>query len=158
MQVVYRAKLIYLAYVWREDIVSMILECVAKGAEGGEDANGVKVLIWELLQPLIDKGRGRLDFARRHCDERYIFEDRRRYALHIYVPGWVNMCVNVELKEAEDLRACAGAIVARLLSSQEEVESLNIPNPLVQEVKGWIIWMNDTNHNQSSAWNRLGLE
>lgn len=150
MPVAYRAKLIYLGYVWREDIISTLLECVAKGAEGGRDANGVKELLWELLQPLIGP-RGRLDFARRHCYEWYISEDRRRYSLHIYVPGWVNMCVNVELKEAEGLRACAGVIVARLLTSPEEVEALNIPSPLAEEVKDWIIWMNDTNNIQFSS-------
>ena len=148
MSAVYRTKLVYLAYARREDIVSSLLKCVRKAAESGRDVEGVVTLMWTHLKTLIDPLGRRWDFGLgcehgRMCDRWYILDDKRKFGLHIYVRGWLNVCLIVDVKNAVGLRASASATVAGLLSSENEVECLNLPSPLVQEVKDWVIWIND---------------
>ena len=145
MPFVYRVKLVYLAYARREDIVPSLLKCVRKAAEGGVGVEVMEAIMSAHLKTLIDPlGH----FWDRCLISRwktfFEVEDKRKFGLHIYVPGWLNVLLRLDVKAAVGLRASASAVVAGLLSSEKEVESLNLPSPLAQEVKDWVIWINYT--------------
>jgi hypothetical protein len=152
MAVVYRVKLVYLAYARREDIIPSLLNSVRKAAEGGVEVEGMEAIITAHLKTLIDPlglfWDNSVD-SRRIClisrwKTFFEVEDKRKFGLHIYVPDWLNVLLRMDVKDVVGLRASASAVVAGLLSSEKEVESLKLPSPLVQEVKDWVIWINDT--------------
>jgi len=124
----------------REDVIPGLTECIRRSAEGGGDVTRVKADLWNHLTPLIDpfylEGRGAAQ-----CSVWRVSEDQRYYTLHIYVPCCLNIAVYVEGKAATQLRDFSAAIIARHLSSEEEVEVLGLPSPLVPEVKAWVAWV-----------------
>jgi len=139
MVVFYRVHARVLKTSTREDVIPGLVECIRTTAEGGGDVTRVKSDLWSHLIPLIDpyylNGRGATT-----CSIWRVSEDQLYYTLHIYIPCCLNIAVYVEGKAATKLRDFSAAIIARHLSSEEEVEVLGLPSPLVPEVKAWVAW------------------
>jgi len=140
MVVFYRVHARVLKTSTREDVIPGLVDCIRKSAEGGGDVTRVKSDLWNHLTELIDPYYLNAPRISSTCSIWRVSEDQLYYTLHIYVPCCLNIAVYVEGKAATRLRDYSAAVIARHLSSEEEVEALGLPSPLVPEVKAWVAW------------------
>lgn len=138
MPVFYRVHARVLKIFSREDVIPGLVDCIRKSAESGADVARVETDLWTHLRPLIDPF---YLCGSASCSLWRVSADQTHYTLHIYIPCCLNIAVYVEGKVAAGLKECSAAIVARHLNTEEEVEVLGLPSPLVPDVKAWVAWM-----------------